>query len=166
LPAATLIKASIIGGMLVFPLQEFSSTHALVTLAFSITMLTIDLSLAFMMLTMYLLRLVVHGLPTGATVLSVFFPLSPTSQAGYSFLLIGRSFSSLPPLYFGDSGLLASRSAGDTINVVCICLAFILWSLAVMWMLFALLAVQEVLRQTRFPFRVPHWGLIFPNVSS
>jgi len=163
LPVVALIKASSSGGMLVCPLQEFSVTHALVTLAFSISILTIGLSLALMMLVVYLLRLIVHGLPPGATILSVFIPLSPTGQAGYSFLLIGQSFRSLLPMHSKNSELLTSDSAGEIIDVICICSAFMLWSFAVMWMLFALLAVQEVLRVTRFPFCVNHWGLIFPN---
>jgi len=163
LPVVTLIVASSSGGVLVRPLQEFSVAHALVTLTFSIFMVTIGLSLALMMLTMYLLRLIVHGLPPGATILSAFIPLGPTGQAGYSFLLIGQSFRSLLPMHLKNSELLTSNSAGEIIDVICICSAFMLWSLAVMWVLFALIAIQEVLRETSFPLRMPHWGMVFPN---
>jgi tellurite resistance protein TehA-like permease len=166
LPVVTLIVASSSGGVLALPLQKYSPPHALVTVTVSVFMVTIGLSLALMMLTVYLLRLVVYGLPPGATIISVFLPLGPTGQAGYSILLAGQSFKSLLPLRYGNSDVLTFSSTGDTINIICISLAFVLWSLASMWMIFALLGVQDVLRQTRFPFQVPFWGLIFPNVSN
>ena len=51
--------------------------------------------------------------------------------------------------------------------VICValCAGMVLWSLATMWLIYALLAVGEVLRKTRFPFKQAFWGLIFPNVS-
>jgi tellurite resistance protein TehA-like permease len=163
-PVITLIVGASAGGVLVNPLQEFSASHALLTLTFSVFMLTIGFTLAFMMLTLYLLRLIVHGQPPGASILSSFFPLGVTGQTGFTLLLIGLSFKSLLPLQYGNSKLLTSSTTGDIINVICIYTAFVLWSLGVMWTIFALLAVQDVLRETRFPFKVTHWGLIFPNV--
>jgi tellurite resistance protein TehA-like permease len=165
LPVVTLIVASSTGGVLCKALIDVSPSHTMVTVTFSVAILTIGFSLAFMMLTVYLLRLIVYGLPTGATIISVFLPLGPTGQAGYSLLLIGQIFKSLLPLSDGNSEVLKSSSTGDTINVICVCAAFGLWSLATMWLIFALLALVDVLRQARVAFRVPFWGLIFPNVS-
>lgn len=163
LPVVTLVVASSTGGALARPLQAFSVSHALVTLSCSIFMFSIGLSLTLMMFTMFLLRLILHGLPPGATILSVFLPLGPASQSGYSLLLIGQAFRSLLPLHFGNSKVLTSIWAGEMIDVICTCFAFMLWSLGVMWVIFALFAVQDVVRETRFPFTVSHWGLIFPN---
>ena len=53
----------------------------------------------------------------------------------------------------------------EIIDVIAFCAALVLWSLATMWLIYALLAVAEVLRVTRFPFKQAFWGLIFPNVS-
>ena len=33
-----------------------------------------------------------------------------------------------------------------------------------MWVIFAFLSIQNVIRKTPIPFKVPFWGLIFPNV--
>lgn len=33
-----------------------------------------------------------------------------------------------------------------------------------MWIVYAFLAVQDVVRRGRFPFKLPWWGLVFPNV--
>lgn len=165
LPVVTLIVASSSGGVLAAALEPHSQAHALLTITASACMVTIGLSLSLMMLTVYLLRLIVHGLPPGATIISVFLPLGPSGQASYSILLVGQAFKSLLPLRHGSSLPLNSASAGDTINIVCICISFALWSFALMWIVFALLGISDVMRKTRFPFKLPFWGLIFPNVS-
>jgi tellurite resistance protein TehA-like permease len=125
---------------------------------------TVGLTLALMIMTIYLLRLIVHGLPPGHKILSVFLPLGPTAQSGYAVLLIGQNFKSLLPLDHGNSDFLQSTSTGETIYAVCVCIAFLLWSLAVMCIIFALLGIHDTVRQTRVPFGLPFWGLVFPNV--
>lgn len=164
LPVVTLIVASSTGGTLAPALLPHSEYHALLTLTLSAFMVTVGLTLAFMILTMYLLRLIVHGVPQGASVISVFIPLGPMGQGGYSLLLLGQGFRSILPLK-NDSQVLTAATTGETIHVLCVCLAFVLWALGTMWLLYAILAVQEVLRKTRFPFKLPFWGLIFPNVG-
>lgn len=163
LPIVTFIVASSSGGVIAAPLREYSSSHALITVAFSTFMVTIGLSLSLMILTIYVLRLMIHGYPDGATILSAFLPLGPTGQAGYSIILIGRNVQSLLPLNYGKSSILRAGTTGDTIYVICLCISLVLWSFATMWVIFALLGIQEVVRESRFPFKLPFWGLIFPN---
>lgn len=165
LPVVTLIVASSSGGILAPVVYNFSARHALITLAVSTCMVSIGLTLAFMILTMYLLRLVVYGLPPGASVLSVFIPLGPMGQGGYSILLLGQGYKRMFPLAYGSSDVLTATRTGEIINVVCVCAAIVLWSLASMWLAYALLALAEVLPSNRFPFKLPFWGLIFPNVN-
>ena len=145
-------------------LLKYSKYHALLTLTLSAFMVSVGLCLALMILTMYFLRLIVHGVPQNATVISTFIPLGPMGQGGYSILLLGQGFRSILPLQ-NNSQVLSNSQTGEIINVLCVCVAFVLWALATMWLLYALLAVQEVLRQGLFPFKLPVWGLIFPNVS-
>lgn len=163
LPVVTFVVASSSGGVLAAPLQEFSPSHALITVVFSVFMVTIGLGLSFTILTIYFLRLMVYGLPEGATILSSFLPLGPTGQAGFSVLLIGKNVRSLFPLTYGDSEILRASVTGDTINVICLCVSIMLWSFATMWVIFALLGIHEVARESRIPFKLPFWGLIFPN---
>lgn len=169
LPVVTLIVASSTGGVMAQALQQYSASCALKTLVVSVFMVTVGLSLALMILTIYLLRLITHGIPPGGTVLSVFLPLGPTGQSGYAVLLIGQGFSTLFPPMSGDSQFLQlskGNSAGMVLDIVCTCIAFVLWSLATMWILYALLAIYSGLRSSKIVFRVNFWGLIFPNVSS
>lgn len=113
----------------------------------------------------YLLRLIVHGLPAGGTILSVFLPLGPTGQAGYSILLIGQYFQNALPVGYGNSQFLNASTTGTTVNTVCIVIAFALWSLASMWDIFALISLFNAVfvRKTTFSFGTTFFGLIFPN---
>ena len=165
LPVVTLIVASSTGGTIAAPLASYSTSHALLTLTVSAVLVFIGLGLALMILTMYLLRLIIHGVPPNANVLSVFIPLGPMGQGGYSILLLGQGFQSLLPLRSGGSAILRQEHAGEIISVLSVCAAMVLWSLATMWFVYAVLAVVEVTRQTRVPFKQAFWGLIFPNVS-
>ena len=84
LPVVTVIVASASGGVIAPSLYKYSASHALITITLSAVLVTIGITLALMMLTIYLLRLIVHGLPPTATIISVFLPLGPT---GMSFSL-------------------------------------------------------------------------------
>ena len=164
LPVVTLIVASSSGGVLSRPIQVYSQLHALQTLTVSVFMVTVGLSLALMILTVYLMRLILHGLPRGASTLSVFLPLGPTGQSGYAILLIGQNINKLLP--FPSQGtFLNSFSTGAVVEVVSISVSFLLWSLATMWIVYALFAVYSGLRQSRVAFMVSFWGLVFPNVT-
>ena len=165
LPVVTLIVASSSGGVLCGAIQVYSQLHALQTLTFSIFMVTVGLSLALMILTIYLMRLIVYGLPHGTSTLSVFLPLGPTGQSGYAILLIGQNINKILP-FPSQSTFLNSSSTGPVIEAISICVSFLLWSLATMWFLYALLGVYSGVRQSRIAFKVSFWGLVFPNVTT
>ena len=95
LPVVTLIVASSSGGVLCRAIKVYSHLHALQTLTVSVFLVTIGLSLALMILTIYLMRLIIHGLPRGTSTLSVFLPLGPTGQSGYAILLIGQNINNI-----------------------------------------------------------------------
>ena len=165
LPVVTLIVASSTGGVLAAALAAVNPSYCLLTLTVSACMVFIGLGLAFMILTMYLLRLILHGIPPSAGVLSVFIPLGPMGQGGFSILLLGQGFRTVLPLTYGNSPILRLANVGEIVDIIALCAALVLWSLATMWLVYALLAVSEVLRETRLPFKQAFWGLIFPNVS-
>ncbi|KAK0495281.1 voltage-dependent anion channel [Armillaria luteobubalina] len=163
LPVITLIVTSSGGGVVASSLYKYSLNHALITASLAIFMVSIGLSVALMILTIYLLRLILHGLPPGGTITSAFLPLGPTGQAGFAILLIGQFFETVLPLPYGSSRFLVAESTGASINVVCTIISVVLWALASGWLFFALLGIQNIMRQTRIPFKVETWGLIFPN---
>lgn len=167
LPVTTLTVVASCGGILANALQSHSTQHALITTVTSIFLVSIGLCLGLMVLTLYLARLIIYGLPTGGSILSVFLPLGTMGQSGYAFYLAGRNLQAILPYdHPGSSKFLASVGTGEVLYIVCVGAAFILWTLATMWMLFALLAIQTSLKVSRPPFAVSFWGLVFPNVSS
>lgn len=146
-------------------LQKYSPRHALITVTFSVFLVAVGLCLAFMILTLYLGRLIIHGLPPGASVLSVFLPLGPTGQSGFAWYLIGRNLHTLLPyVHAGDSGFLSSPTTADILIVLCTSSAFLMWCLATMWMLYAILALQSTVLKSPVAFKMSFWGLVFPNV--
>ncbi|KIY46215.1 C4-dicarboxylate transporter/malic acid transport protein [Fistulina hepatica ATCC 64428] len=162
LPVVTVIVASSTGGVIAPYLLSHSAHYAMITIVISTVLVTIGLGLALMMLTTYLLRLITNGLPPGATITSVFLPLGPTGQAGFSILLLGECFDKLLPQHFGG-GILANEMTGQIIYVVCVIISFVLWATASMWMVFAVLSIWHGLRKGSVPFKITAWGVIFPN---
>jgi len=168
LPILTLMVVSSSGGVLCRAIRVHSQLHGLQTLVVSVFLVTLGLTLTLMVLTLYLLRLILHGLPPGETVLSVFVPLGPISQSGNAILLIGQNFQNLMPFPPQSSGFLNSASTRTIVEVVCMCISFYLWSLATMWILYASvqLGMYSGLRKSRVPFKVSFYGLVFRNVTT
>ena len=165
LPAVTLIVPSSVGGELALSLQTYSTTIALTTLAFTIFILSIGLVLAFVILTIYFDRLIVHGFPQGSSIVSSFIPLGPFGQAGFAVLTIGKFMKEALPVAGSTSPFLGSAYAGEVVFALCVCISFVLWAIATMWLVYAVLGIQYILRRTRVSFGLSFWGMIFPNVS-
>ena len=167
LPVVTLIVASSGGGALVQALSAYTTSGALMTLAGSACTLSAGLALASGILTMYLCRLVLHGFPSGtAGVLSACVPLGPMGQAGVAALLLGEGARTLLPVAAGTgSSAFANAHAGEYVYTISVCAALGLWALATLWLGYALLGMQHVVRRSGLPpFQLAYWGLIFPNV--
>ncbi|KAI0630202.1 voltage-dependent anion channel [Trametes polyzona] len=162
LPVVTLIVASSTGGLLSHALVKHSTTIALLTSAFSFTMVIIGLSFALMMITVYLLRLITHGPPDPSLILSAFITLGPLGQGGFSLLVNGQDLSELLPLHMGDE-FPTIALAGQMIFAGCFLGAYVLFSLGVAWILLAIISIGHVRASSQIPFSMAYWGLIFPN---
>jgi tellurite resistance protein TehA-like permease len=165
LPVVTLIVASSVGGELAQALHPHSVTCALTTIAFAIFILSIGLALALMILTVYFARLVLYGFPQGLSIVSCFIPLGPCGQAGFSVIIIGQFMKEALSVPGSRSPFLGSAQTGEVVFVLCVCISFILWAFATMWLVYALLGIQHIVRRTRISFELAFWGMIFPNVS-
>ncbi len=165
LPVVTLIVASSVGGELAQALYAQSVTCALTTIAFAIFIVSIGLALALMILTNYFNRLVLHGFPQGLSIVSSFIPLGPCGQAGFSVLVIGQFMKDSLPVPGSRSPFLGSAQVGEIVFALCVCISFVLWAFATMWLVYALLGIQHIVRRTRISFELAFWGMIFPNVS-
>lgn len=163
LPVVTLIVASSTGGLLSAALRSQSTTLALLTTGVSFTMVIIGLSLALMMITVYLARLIVYGPPDANLILSAFVVLGPLGQGGYSLLVNGADLAALLPLHT-SAEFPMSAMTGQLLYSFCFCVSFILWSMGICWISIALLSIFSVLKQSGAPsFGLAYWGLVFPN---
>ena len=123
------------------------------------------LTLALMILTLYFLRLVLHGPPRGPGVVSVYVPLGPVGQGGYSILLIGAGYSNVLPLDYGSSVVLRWEMVAQVVALLALGVALVLWAAATMWLVYGLIATADVLWNDRVHFKQAFWSLGFPNVS-
>ncbi|KAL5482563.1 SSU1_2 [Sanghuangporus weigelae] len=201
LPIVTLIVVSAAGvviaqALLSLPSSSSSSSnpsltlsHVYLTMAVSTLLVTIGLTLSLSVMVIYLLRLMIYKLPEGLGIFSVFLPLGPFAQAGFTYVVLGevaRAVFPVPSLSSpGDAAdgmntanVFANSNAGDVLYVLGWLIGFVLWSVATCWVIFAFLSLGDVLFVSRFsndnkdlnstprtslPFKVTFWGMIFPN---
>ncbi|TBU49463.1 voltage-dependent anion channel-domain-containing protein [Dichomitus squalens] len=163
LPVVPLVVISSSGGVLAAPLLNYSASNSLITLVISTVLVIMGLTLAFMMLSLYFLRLAIHGVPRGGGVVSVYIPLGPLGQGGYSILLLGAGFNSILPLHYGSSAVLRLETVGQIIEVATLGLALTLWSMASLWLVYGAIATIDVIWHEKILFRQAFWSLVFPN---
>ncbi|KAG2362260.1 hypothetical protein BDR07DRAFT_1376621 [Suillus spraguei] len=164
LPAISLIVASSTGGLLSAALIAQSTKLAMLTALFSLTMVSIGLSFALMMITVYLARLVISGPPEKQLILSAFVTLGPFGQGGYSLLINGKNLSKILPLYISGTFPEILAAGGQIIYLFCLCGAYILWSMGICWIIISSNIIFSVLKKERgVPFSITYLGLIFPN---
>ncbi|GJJ09822.1 hypothetical protein Clacol_004046 [Clathrus columnatus] len=162
LPVVTVIVSSTTGQLLTPALAVYSIPHAHLTMGVALLMVIIGLSLSLMILTLYLRRLIIEGLPDVGAIISCFIPIGPCGQGGYSLLLAGQNFSTLLPN--GHGYVLGDPLAGRAINFICFVGAWILWCMAVWWLGCAICAIfHNLMKGERMPFTLAFWGLVFPN---
>jgi tellurite resistance protein TehA-like permease len=162
LPFLSLIVSSSTGGLLAQALRDHAPSKAFLTTTVSSSMLIMGLSIAVMITTVYLTRLIVHGPPDVGLILSAFVILGPLSQGGFSLLINGQNILELLPLH-ASPGFPMPMVAGQVLFFVCLCGAYSLWSMALAWITISFLSIYSVARKERIEFSVACWGLIFPN---
>ncbi|KAJ7650699.1 voltage-dependent anion channel [Roridomyces roridus] len=154
IPTATLVVGSSTGSLLATALIPVNVRYAAVGAATSFAMLLMGLPLCFMVITLYLMRLIVHGPLDLNLILSSFIVLGPLGQGGYSILINSQNVAALR---------LVPSLSPEAIQAVCFCLAWALWSMSFIWLCIALASVYSVVRHRRLLFSLAYWGLIFPN---
>ncbi|PCH45141.1 hypothetical protein WOLCODRAFT_19389 [Wolfiporia cocos MD-104 SS10] len=164
LPAVALIVVASAGGVLATPLLSIDPWRAGLTLMVSAFLLVVGLTIGFIFYTLYMLRLILHGLPQGVNVLSGWVTLGISGQGGYAVLVLGQGFRAWIPVSYGYSSFMRGDTTGTTLDAICVYAGFILWAVTTMWFFYQLLAMSEILVHGGFPFSLPWWELIFPNV--
>lgn len=164
LPAVALIVVASAGAVVaqaLFPVDEWRAGLTLMVSAF---LLVVGLVIGAFFYTIYMLRLILHGLPQGVNVLSGWITLGIAGQGGYAVLVIGQGFKTWLPVQYGLSSFMRGATTATTLDAICVFTGFVLWAVTTMWFFYNMLAMFDVLKNGGFPFSLPWWELIFPNV--
>jgi tellurite resistance protein TehA-like permease len=116
----------------------------------------IGVSLALILIAVYLLRLIIHGPPDVSLILSACLILGPLGQGGYSLLVNGEVLS----LFLADTmgnAIFRSPVEGQVLFGVCFCGAYVLWSLGICWVIISAFSIGNQLRKGRIPFSIAYW---------
>ncbi|KAI0043758.1 hypothetical protein FA95DRAFT_347400 [Auriscalpium vulgare] len=162
LPTVTLTVAAATGANVTLALLPISPRVALVTATLSTFSLIVGLVMLFLLMGIYLFKLIIHGNPPGLLVASTFLPIGETAQPGYAVLLVGQAFKQLIPVHGNTSFFLSTPAVGEIVYATCVCVGFALWAITTMWAIFMVLAVQHELRKGIPPFKLAWWSAIFP----
>ncbi|KIJ39447.1 hypothetical protein M422DRAFT_230652 [Sphaerobolus stellatus SS14] len=162
LPIMAFIVAATEGQFMANTLIPLSLHNAFLTIGMSILMLVMGASLALMLLTLWIRRLLIEGIPDALSIITSFLPLGPCGQAGYALLIAGRNLKVTLP--YGTGDFMGEADVGKILNVICFFIAFALWCFEVWWLLSAIIAIVDLFsRRLRIPFKLTSWGLVFPN---
>lgn len=159
LPIAATIVASGVGAETTHALIH--NTHdprlALGTMFASYVMWCMSVPFALVTLVIYYQRLTIHKLPAREIIVSVFLPLGPLGMGGYTITSLGAQTRTLLPLV--SPFLSHVPTAGDTIYVLTLLTALLLWSFGLAWLAYAVAAITL---HRDFPFTMGWWGFTFP----
>lgn len=150
-PVVTSGSGAIVGGILPH------DNDRLIILITSYVLWGMAVSLAMMVLVIYLLRLTTKHLVPKEVIVSTFLPLGPCGMGGFAIQQLGKLALDL----FHETHTLPASQvyAGDVLYVVGFLLALIMWAFGLVWLF---LAVATILRTPKFPFNMGWWGFTFP----
>lgn len=158
LPIVPAIVASATGGIVAEALPDHG--RAFTTLITSYILWGIGESLSACVLALYFHRLTIRSLPPKEVIVSVFLPIGPLGQGGFSIQQLGKVAMKVLPetRAFGALGANTVRG-GEVLYVLGVFLAMVMWGFGLVWLFFAVVSLAT----TRpFPFNMGWWGFTFP----
>lgn len=162
LPIVPLVVVSTSGGILAQALESVDASRSLLTIIFSVVSLLIGLTLSFMVITVYTLRLIIYKLPPKGFIVSKFLPLGPLGQGGTACLLLSQVIADLSKSASLPGPFFSNPLAGPITQFFGFFMALFLWSNGLFWLWIGGASIVEVFSRNRVPFGVPFWGMTFP----
>ncbi|CUA77277.1 Sulfite efflux pump SSU1 [Trichophyton rubrum] [Rhizoctonia solani] len=158
LPTITLIVPSTTGALLAEALIPYSTTHTIIGVFVSAGTLALGLGLAVMLMVLYLLRLITHGVAKNL-IAAKFIPVGPCGQAGSAFIVLGQVTAKLAENKARQSVLL---DAAQPLALLGFAAAYFLWTFGIWWVVLSAVSVYETFRDNRPKFAAGFWGMVFP----
>ncbi|KAJ8608548.1 hypothetical protein MRB53_039602 [Persea americana] len=138
-----------------------SNYHAYVTLLVAYALWGFGIFLAFMILMLYLQRLIFHHLPPKQLIVSIWLPIGFLGQGVVSIINLGKEAQILFPKLGVSQDDFILADAGNVFYFAGILFGLILWGFGMWWLMIAIFAVLDHLR-TGFPFSMGWYSFTFP----
>ncbi len=152
LPVVAAEVAAASGGLLAPHLAD--SARQLQMLVTSYVLWAVSLPVAFSILTILILRMVLHKLPPAHMAASSWLALGPIGTGALGMLLLGGD----APAIFAANGL---AGFGETARGLGLIAGLVLWGCGFWWLLTAVLITLKHVHQG-MPFNLGWWGFTFP----
>jgi tellurite resistance protein TehA-like permease len=101
----------------------------------------------------YFHRLTIHGLPPRDVIPTVFLPLGPLGQGGFSIMKLGQVALDV----FAETEVIHPL-AGEMLYVLGFVIALVFWGAGLVWLFYAFASVGRA----KLPFNMGWWGPMFP----
>ncbi len=151
LPIVACEVASVSGGLLATHLADADGFSVLIA---SYMLWALSFPLAFSILTILLLRLIVHSLPGRDMAASGWLALGPIGTGALGLLVLGGD----APHLFAAAGL---PMVGDVAFGLGVVGGLVLWGYGAWWLMLAVMKTAFYLR-SGMPFNLGWWGFTFP----
>lgn len=141
---------------IIAPAQPLSSRWTIVVCG--ITLLGMGWMVAFLILPLYLYRLISHGLPAPNLRPGMFIAVGPPAFTGLALINFGSTLAASKDIkYFADR-----QAALTVLSAFADLAAVFLWAFSFWFFCFSLVAVMSGIR--RMSFHLVWWASVFPNI--
>ena len=169
LPIVSSVVAAASGGVVSNALLPYSTSLARSTIIVSYVVWGTGGPPAMFIITLWIYRTTIHGLPAPAALPSVFLPLGPCGQGSFGIVLLGRVTRDLAyqhdlgfSIVTGDS----ARHVADAIYAGGLITGLILWGLGFMWYTLAtVFFVEHCIRNPSYVCGVKSFSIAFTALT-
>lgn len=155
LPIVPAVVAAASGGLVATVL---SVSQAQITLAVSYVLWGMGVSLSFLILALYLHRIMVHNLPNPEVIVSAVLPMGPMGQGAYGIVQLGKATK----MVMTKSDLTNGVEIGTVIDACSTLVGLIIWGFGLWWLCHGISSVIIRATTAKLVFNIGFWGFIFP----
>ncbi|KAJ2723028.1 Plasma membrane sulfite pump involved in sulfite metabolism [Coemansia sp. Benny D115] len=154
LPVVTNVVAASTGAVVA---SAFEGSNAVAVVLVSYMLWGMGMGTAMMLVTAYLMRLTLHGLPPKEAMASAFIPLGPMGQSSYGIQILG-----VQALRVFPKELPQIQYLGEILHALGFTLGIFIWALAFWWLMQGIYSALYTRVHGPIPFNLGWWALIFP----
>jgi len=136
-----------------------SPSNAQITVFISYTLWGVGMGLSFLVMAMYVHRLLIHKLPTREVIVSAFLPLGPLGQGAYGIMEMAQAGKLVA---FTQTNFTTVSTSPDTIIVISTLFGLLIWGFGLWWLVHGIVAVLIRTLDGGIHFNMGFWGFIFP----